>query len=66
MTEPTLYNLQLRAISGHDLPAPKRLAKLLKFALRSCGLRCVECREIEPLQDDPEAIQTNQLVTEEI
>lgn len=56
MSKPTdTYILQLRPTPG-NWPAPpeKRLARLLKCALRSFGWRCVVCRpqreqsEVEP------------------
>ena len=49
MNQPT-YLIRLRAVD-HPNDAPRRLARLLKFAGRSCGLRCVEVSE---LRDDSE------------
>lgn len=51
MTDQPTFHLTLKAIKGGDIPPVKRLASLLKFALRSCGLRCVECRENKRRED---------------
>lgn len=37
------YNIILRSEKGHTAPPDKRLARLLKTALRVFGLRCVRC-----------------------
>ena len=54
MTERTIYNLTLRAEPGSEIPPAIRLRRLLKHALRSCGLRCTEVREIKPDTPQPQ------------
>jgi hypothetical protein len=39
------FALTLQAVPGSDVPPIIRLRRFLKAALRSYGLRCVECRE---------------------
>ena len=45
------YRLKLRAMPD-DVPAVIRLRGLLKVALRSFGMRCVEVKEVKPPLDD--------------
>ena len=48
------FALTLQAVSGWgDVPATIRLKRFLKAALRSYGLKCIECREAER-RDEPE------------
>lgn len=51
------YLLRLRPLDGpgwQTLPPWMRLKALLKRALRTHGLRCTECRTLEPeSSDDP-------------
>ena len=42
------YTLVLEATPRHHAPAIVRLRRLLKVALRTFGLRCVECRPLDP------------------
>ncbi len=56
MSKPTdgqpVYRLTLRA-KPDRVPAPKRVAQLLKHALRCLGLVCVEAVEVRPPQAAP-------------
>jgi hypothetical protein len=41
--------VHLRPLAGnYQAPPDKRLARLLKCALRAFGFRCESCREVEP------------------
>ena len=42
-----VFVLELRPTGSWPAPVEKRLARLLKYALRQCGLRCVGCRAME-------------------
>ena len=50
MSEPSgkpTFTIVLEALPDQDGPAaPRRLARGLKYLLRACRLRCVECREV--------------------
>jgi len=39
------YTITVAPLAGDSRPADVRLKQLLKFALRSCGLRCVAVNE---------------------
>ena len=43
------YTLEILALPDPEGPsAPRRLARGLKYLLRSCRLKCTECREHTP------------------
>jgi hypothetical protein len=46
MNEQPIYRLRLRPLKDTDVI--KALRRVLKFALRSCGLRCVSIEEEKP------------------
>jgi hypothetical protein len=58
--KPEQYALTLQALPDPGGPsAPRRLARGLKYLLRSCRLRCIRCepaRVASDLQDPPEVI----------
>jgi hypothetical protein len=49
------YTITLRALPGDSRPAIYRVRRLLKFALRACGLKCVMIQET-PVQDPDNVI----------
>ena len=55
MTDRTTYHLVLRAEKS-DVEPIYRLRRLLKYALRGCGLRCVSVEEVKP---DAQSSQVN-------
>lgn len=53
----SLYRLEIAPIGGSAVPEIVRLRRLLKFALRRLGLRCVGVRQIvaaRPAADQPD------------
>jgi hypothetical protein len=47
------FRLLVEALPGHPAPPERRLARLLRYALRTLGLRSV--RDPEPVTPDVEA-----------
>ena len=45
MTDPAEYRLTFKAQSS-DVPPEVRLRRLLKYALRVCGLKCVSVEDV--------------------
>lgn len=60
------FVLTLRPAPGWSMPAITRLRKLLKLALRSCGLRCTSVYEAPSnAQQEPRAdVRTDLAITE--
>lgn len=48
--------LELQAESGGDVPPEIRLRRLLKFAGRTCRLKCVSIRPAQPINQNGVAV----------
>lgn len=42
------WHLTLRSLPGWTIPVAVRVRRVLRYALRACGLRCVSLREPPP------------------